>query len=208
MAQTKVDPKELSEKIEHLLKVKSLAGAVMLLRSVDPDVAYKVIESLPQGDQKKLYDLWLAAEEKPADLTTLNKEIEDAIGKEKQKKLEKIRFYPDHMVSEFTAMLWIVCLISLMTIFLPAGLEARANAAITPQAVKPEWYFLFLYAFLRFVPPIIGVMMPFVGIAGLFLLPFLDKNPEIKPMKRKVGMLVLAGIAIFIITFSLIGYFE
>ncbi len=208
MAQTKVDIKELSEKIEHLLKVKSLAGAVMLLRSVDPDVAYKVIEGLPQGDQKKLYDLWLASEEKPTDLSVLNKEIEDAIDKEKQKKLEKIRFYPDHIISEFTAMVWIVCLISLLTIFLPAGLEEKATAAITPQHVKPEWYFLFLYAFLRFVPPLVGVMMPLVGVVGLFLLPFLDKNPEIKPMKRKVGMLVLVGIVIFILVFSFIGYFE
>lgn len=166
------------------------------------------MSDLPEADQNKLYDLWISADEKP-DVSIVKRKKKEAEERKRKMFLEdKIKFYPDHFISEATAMILVVCLISFLTIIFPAGLESKSSAYITPTAIKPEWYFLFLYALLHYVPELVGVLLPVVGIGGLFALPFLDKNPEIHPLKRKIAMTVFTVLIIAIIALALIGYFE
>lgn len=200
---------ELTEKIQRLLKADSLTGAVVLLRSVNPAVAYEVVQNLPRTERKKLRDLWVATGEGrtgTAELLDMAEEEEEEAKKEEL--TESVPFYPDHFISEATSMVWIVALISVLTIFLPAGLESKANPLVTPTGVKPEWYFLFLFAFLHYVPVIIGVLAPIVGGALLVMLPFLDRNPEIKLSKRKIAIASLAVILTVIVILSFIGYLK
>jgi cytochrome b6-f complex subunit 4 len=111
---------------------------------------------------------------------------------------ETVRFFPDHFISEATAMILLLCLYSVLAIFLPAYLESRANPAVTPVGSKPAWYFLFLYQYLHFVPPIVGTVTPVVLLVLLGAWPFLDRNPSRKPRKRIVA-LVFAGIVVAVI---------
>lgn len=54
-----------------------------------------------------------------------------------------------------------------------------ANALVTPAHIKPEWYFLWVYAILRAIPNKLGgVVALFVAILILFSLPFLDHGRE------------------------------
>lgn len=49
-----------------------------------------------------------------------------------------------------------------------------ANPLVTPNHIKPEWYFLWLYAILRAIPNKLGgVVALFAGILILGVLPFL-----------------------------------
>jgi cytochrome b6-f complex subunit 4 len=116
-----------------------------------------------------------------------------------------MRFFPDHFLSEAAAMLMLLSLYAVLAIFMPAGLETRANPNVTPVGIKPEWYFLFLYALLHYVPVVVGVIMPLVGFGLLGALPWLDRNPERAPRKRVIAivasLLVLAGV----IALSIIG---
>lgn len=200
---------ELTEKIQRLLRADSLTGAVVLLRSVNPAVAYEIVQNLPRTERKKLRDLWVATGEGQtgtAELLDMAEEEEEEAKKEEL--TESVPFYPDHFISEATSMVWIVALISVLTIFLPAGLESKANPFVTPVGVKPEWYFLFLFAFLHYVPAIIGVLAPIVGGALLVMLPFLDRNPEIKLSKRKIAIASLVVILVAIVVLSFIGYLK
>lgn len=205
---------ELTEKIQRLLRADSLTGAVVLLRSVNPAVAYEIMQGLPRTERKKLRDLWVATGEGQVGTTQLldiaeeEEEEEEEEEARKEELTESVPFYPDHFISEATSMVWIVALISVLTIFLPAGLESKANPLVTPAGVKPEWYFLFLYAFLHYVPPIVGVLTPMVGAALLVMLPFLDRNPEIKLSKRKIAIASLIVILAAIVVLSLIGYLK
>ena len=53
-----------------------------------------------------------------------------------------------------------------------------ANPLVTPAHIVPEWYFLPFYAILRAVPDkLFGVLAMFGAIAGLFILPWLDRSP-------------------------------
>jgi quinol-cytochrome oxidoreductase complex cytochrome b subunit len=111
-------------------------------------------------------------------------------------------------LSEFIA--WYVILgdlVSLAALF-PAGLEDKANPLLTPEHVKPEWYFLSVYQFLKVAavfsslgseaPRFLGIFLPGVALALLFLLPFLDRAPMREARHRPV-MLTLVGIFLLIL---------
>lgn len=109
-----------------------------------------------------------------------------------------IPFFPDYVLDEIIA--WYIALailVALATLF-PAGLEEQANPISTPEHVKPEWYFLFFYQFLKLVPRILGVIVAGVGILLLFLVPFLDRSPSRKPRARRV--LNALGVVAIIVT--------
>ena len=125
---------------------------------------------------------------------------------EKREETRTIPFYPDLAISEATAVFWILSALSFLVIFFPAQLEVKANPMVTPAGSKPEWYFLFLYAFLRFVPPAIGVMAPIIGTGLLFLLPWLDRNPERSPDKRVLALLGGTILLTIIAVLTVIGY--
>jgi quinol-cytochrome oxidoreductase complex cytochrome b subunit len=119
-----------------------------------------------------------------------------------------IKFFPYHVTAEITNVFLLLCVYLLLAVVWPAGLETRANPLITPEGIKPEWYFLFLYAFMHYVPPVVGTLAPLVGLALLAALPWIDRNPERAPRKRKFAIagsiLVLVGIVVL----SIIGIME
>jgi hypothetical protein len=119
-----------------------------------------------------------------------------------------IRFFPDHFISEGTAMILLLCLYSVLAVFLPAYLEGRANPAVTPVGSKPAWYFLFLYQYLHFVPPLVGTLTPVALLVLLGAWPFLDRNPSRKPRKRVAALVLAAVVVVVILTLTIMGAME
>ena len=119
-----------------------------------------------------------------------------------------IRFFPDHFISEATAMILLLCLYSVLAIFLPAYLESRANPAITPVGSKPAWYFLFLYQYLHFVPPLVGTITPVALLVLLGIWPFIDRNPSRKPRKRIAALTLAVVVVVVIMTLTIMGAME
>jgi len=109
-----------------------------------------------------------------------------------------IPFYPDHVKSELRV-IWIliglVVIIGIFALFSPVGLEDPADAMVTPDHVKPEWYFLALYQLLKYIPKTIGVMIPIIGVLLLLIWPFLTKKQDSKPQMRTR----MIGSAVFIV---------
>lgn len=107
-------------------------------------------------------------------------------------------FFPDYILDElivwFVMLAVLVCLASVF----PAGLEEKADALSTPAHIKPEWYFLSVYEVLKHVPRIVGVIAPAIALAIVALLPFLDRNPEVRARRRPfailLGIVSVAGI--------------
>ncbi|HVJ61382.1 MAG TPA: cytochrome b, partial [Tahibacter sp.] len=53
-----------------------------------------------------------------------------------------------------------------------------ANKLVTPEHIKPVWYYTPYYAMLRVVPDkLLGVMTMFGAIIVLFFVPWLDRSP-------------------------------
>ena len=106
-------------------------------------------------------------------------------------------FFPDYVLDEAIAWAVMLAILVVLASVFPAGLEDKADPIKTPAHIKPEWYFLSVYQLLKLVPKLAGIMMPIIAIGALVLLPFLDRNPEVRLRKRPFALLValIAGAA-------------
>jgi quinol-cytochrome oxidoreductase complex cytochrome b subunit len=104
-----------------------------------------------------------------------------------KKPVETIPFFPDHLKTEAYVALGfavIAIIIGVIAIFSPVGLEEPADPMVTPDHVKPEWYFLALYQLLKYIPKTLGVMIPIIGIIIVLIWPFLDKKEDTVKQQR------------------------
>lgn len=119
-------------------------------------------------------------------------------------------FFPHFLLREIVVMCLVAGSIVLLASVYPAGLLKPADPFDTPSPIYPEWYFLYVFGFLKFwtwnIGPIeakiIGVTLPMVVWYGiLFLVPFIDRNPATDIRKRKVavvmGIIAVLGILYF-----------
>ena len=126
---------------------------------------------------------------------------------------ESIPFFPDHVKTEFLVVLGImavVLIIAIAGLIKPVGVGEPADPLNTPLHVKPEWYFLSLYQILKKIPPmvlgiqgkVIGVVIPVLLVALIFIWPFLDNKPD--KSKRiywiRLAFAIFAVVAIIALT--------
>ncbi len=126
----------------------------------------------------------------------MSRELESRAPREKN----LLPFWPHYVLSEFIAWYIILGILIILAALFPAGLEEPANALQTPEHVKPEWYFLAVYQFLKVAsvfsflsseaPRLIGILLPAFGMALLFFLPFLDRAPK-RPARYRPLLLLL-----------------
>jgi quinol-cytochrome oxidoreductase complex cytochrome b subunit len=83
-------------------------------------------------------------------------------------------FYPHHMACESAVFLYLVLIIALLALGFPATMGEPADPAVTPEHIKPEWYFYPFYHLLKIVPGAVGVVIISIFGIGLFLWPVLD----------------------------------
>jgi quinol-cytochrome oxidoreductase complex cytochrome b subunit len=107
-------------------------------------------------------------------------------------------FFPHYVLGETICWYIIIALLIILASVFPAGMEEKANPLETPPHIKPEWYFLSLYQLLKYVPRVVGVLIPMVALPLLLLLPFIDRNPEVVPRKRPIA--VTLGVMALIVT--------
>ena len=104
-------------------------------------------------------------------------------GNEKDKEEERrstvragvYHFYPDHLASELVVCLYLALVISLLAMALPATLGPPADPLVTPEHIKPEWYFYPFFHLLKIVPGALGVIVMGALAGLLFFWPLLDQ---------------------------------
>jgi quinol-cytochrome oxidoreductase complex cytochrome b subunit len=130
---------------------------------------------------------------------------------------DTIPFFPNYIILEVIVSYLVLALLIVLASLLPVGLEEKADPFNTPQHIKPEWYFLWIYQFIK-VPPILlgpgvlaglaGIFIPAVGIALLTLLPFLDRKPERHPRQRRLAMAITGIIVVVFVVLSVWGWYS
>jgi Cytochrome b subunit of the bc complex len=100
-------------------------------------------------------------------------------------------FFPHYILDEVIAWAAVLAVLVVLASVMPVGLEAKADPLVTPEHVKPEWYFLAVYQLLKLLPRTIGVLAPIVAVGLLLILPLVDRNPAIARRKRPLAMLLL-----------------
>lgn len=133
-------------------------------------------------------------------------EIEPEALPSEEKKKKLLPFFPHYILDEFIAWYVMLAILVVLASLFPAGLEEPANPLHTPEHTKPEWYFLFLYQWLKLVPRLVGVTAPLVAGVLLFLLPLLDRNPHLPAYRRPVAVAIGALTVIAVIALTIWGW--
>jgi hypothetical protein len=122
--------------------------------------------------------------------------------------VDKVHVWPHLLVVEFVASLVMTAFLLLFSIFVNAPLQPLANVNRTPNPSKAPWYFLGLQELLTmFHPMVAGVTIPGVGLVGLILAPYTDRNPSIKPEDRKFAIALMTMFIMFWAVLVIIGVF-
>ncbi|WP_174521836.1 cytochrome b [Moraxella oblonga] len=127
--------------------------------------------------------------------------------------LDGVPFHPYYTVHDMVGIVvFFICFFAVV-FFVPEGggyfLEKPnfevANSLKTPEHIAPVWYYMPFYAILRAVPDKLGGVIAMGGaIAVLFVLPWLDRSP-VRSIRYK-GMLSKIALAIFVVSFLILGY--
>jgi len=119
-----------------------------------------------------------------------------------------VPFYPDHISLEAKVSLVLgilVVLVGLVGLFFPVGLGEPADPMNTPLHIKPEWYFLFLYQLLRFIPETVGATAPVIAILIFAIWPFLDSKPQTDQKGIRIRLWVSVAAVIIIVALTIWG---
>ena len=121
---------------------------------------------------------------------------------------DKVHVWPHLLVVEFVAALACTAFTLVFSIFVNAPLLELANFNQTPNPSKAPWYFLGLQELLKwFHPMVAGVLLPGMGLVGLILAPYTDRNPSNKPEDRKFAISLFTMFLMFWAVLVIIGTF-
>jgi cytochrome b6 len=125
-----------------------------------------------------------------------------------------IKFFPQFLLRDLVGWLAALALLAAAAAFVPAHLGVKADPfAPAPIGIKPEWYFMFMFQTLKYLPShILGIDGELVGIAGfglmglvLLVVPFLDRP---KPGQRpsRLWTYLAYGALAYILLLTWLGY--
>jgi menaquinol-cytochrome c reductase cytochrome b/c subunit len=121
---------------------------------------------------------------------------------------DRVHTWPHFLLEEFIAMLILFAGMLVFSSIINAPLRELANPNLTPNPSKAPWYFLGLQELLRYFHPMVaGIVIPTFILVGLAAVPYVDRNPSVKPGDRKVAITMLTLLFMFGATLTIIGSF-
>ncbi len=128
--------------------------------------------------------------------------------------VKKMKFVPNFLLRDLIGWILAIGVLAALAALFPWELGEKADAfAPAPAGIKPEWYFLFMFQTLKYLPPkiwrfdgeVIGIMaFNFVALL-LFVVPFVDRPPQDK--RRRLIFNVIGIIALlYIVVLTIVGY--
>ncbi|NOQ40280.1 MAG: c-type cytochrome [Anaerolineales bacterium] len=119
--------------------------------------------------------------------------------KYEQAKQDGVKFWPDIIYKDLLVSFGLFILLLGLVTFIGIHPEAKADPSDTSYIPRPEWYFLFLFEFLKFVPGKIEwvgtTLIPALAVLALFALPFLDKN-HLRHWKNRLTGISIMGVVV------------
>ena len=132
--------------------------------------------------------------------------------------VDGIPFHPYYTIKDIFGVAMFLLLFAFIIFFWPeaGGLFLEhdnfipANPLVTPEHIKPVWYFTPYYAILKAVPDkLMGVILMGLSVVILFFLPWLDRSP-VKSIRYK-GLwykIMLGAFAIAFVRLGMLGMSE
>lgn len=121
---------------------------------------------------------------------------------------DRINVWPHLLIEEFVAALILLTGMVIFSTFVNAPLRELANPNLTPNPSKAPWYFLGLQELLRYFHPMVaGITIPTFILVGFAAIPYMDRNPSVKPGDRKLAISLWTMLFMFGSSLTIIGSF-
>jgi len=131
-----------------------------------------------------------------------------------KKEKKKMPFFPNFFLRDLLFWLLVLNLLAILAVFFPSELGKKADPfASAPAGIKPEWYFLFMFQSLKYLPAnilfvegeIVGIVL--FGLAGVLwlLVPFWDRKSSKGQRNVLINYIGLFAV-IFIIVLTIVGW--
>jgi len=123
-------------------------------------------------------------------------------------------FVPNFLLRDIVGWLSALAILAALAAYFPAELGKKADPFLpAPAGIKPEWYFMFMFQTLKYLPShILGIEGEIVGILGfglgglfLLLIPVLDRRTARGQPSRLFTWIGIA-IILFMVLFTVLGY--
>ena len=123
-------------------------------------------------------------------------------------------FVPNFLLRDIVGWLSALAILAALAAYFPAELGKKADPFLpAPARIKPEWYFMFMFQTLKYLPShILGIEGEIVGILGfglgglfLLLIPVLDRRTARGQPSRLFTWIGIA-IILFMVLFTVLGY--
>jgi cytochrome b6 len=123
-------------------------------------------------------------------------------------------FVPNFVLRDVVGWLSALAILAALAAFFPTELGKKADPfASAPVGIKPEWYFMFMFQTLKYLPAyILGIEGEIVGVLGfglgglfLLLIPFLDRRAARGEPGRLFTWIGIA-IIVYMIALTYLGY--
>nr|AAU87443.1 cytochrome b [Polemon collaris] len=116
--------------------------------------------------------------------------------------IDKIPFHPYHSYKDMLMLTMLITTLLIILSFLPNLFNdpenfSKANPLITPQHIKPEWYFLFAYGILRSIPNKLGgAIALLMSITILIMMPLTHtsntRSATFRPLAQSMFWMLVA----------------
>jgi quinol-cytochrome oxidoreductase complex cytochrome b subunit len=123
-------------------------------------------------------------------------------------------FFPNFLLRDLLFWLIVLNILAILAVFFPWELGTKADAfASAPAGIRPEWYFMFMFQTLKFIPAKVGVIdgevlgVLLFGVAGLLwmFIPFWDRKSVKGERNRVVNYIGILAV-MYIIVLTILGY--
>jgi quinol-cytochrome oxidoreductase complex cytochrome b subunit len=132
-----------------------------------------------------------------------------------QQNYRRMKFFPNFLMRDLIGWLLAIGVLAALAAIFPWELGVKADPFVpAPAGIKPEWYFLFMFQTLKYIPPkilifdgeVIGILLFMLAGAALFFIPFVNRSPEQHPRRRLVFNILGAVALLFMVVMTVIGY--
>lgn len=123
-------------------------------------------------------------------------------------------FFPSFLMRDLVGWLAALAILAALAAYFPIELGKEADPfAPAPAGIKPEWYFMFMFQSLKYLPAhvlwiiegeILGILA--FAVLGIFLLLVPLYDPEGKGRRSRIVTRVGIGLIVYMIVLTVIGY--
>jgi cytochrome b6 len=127
----------------------------------------------------------------------------------------RMKFFPNFFLRDLIGWILAIGVLAALAALFPWELGVKADPfAPAPEGIKPEWYFLFMFQTLKYIPPkilifdgeVIGILIFLLGGLAWLIIPFINRSAEKHRTRRLVFNVFGAIVVVYIVVMTVVGY--